>query len=63
MTLLGGGGGGGGTPATYWKDHKTQTRLYQETMGLNLHLVSPSSANITTEGNLLILAAMLFSDS
>ena len=54
---------GGGTPATYWKDHKTKTRLYQETMGLNLHLVSPSSANITTEGNLLILAAMLFSDS
>lgn len=30
-------------------------------MGMNLHLVTPSSANITTEMNLLIILAVFVS--
>lgn len=50
-----------GTAAIYGKGViKLQTRLYQETLGLSLHLLTRSSPNVAAEKSLLILIAVSF---
>lgn len=51
-------GGGGELQQIYGKNHKSVKPDYQETIGPNLHLWIPSSANITAEVNLLIFLAV-----